>query len=294
MSGIFISYRREDSQQIAGRLFDRLSQRFGKDRVFRDIDAIDPGANFAQVIAERIGDCNAVIALMGETWLNARDAQGRNRLDLPNDFVKAEIGEALAQSKLVIPVLIESAPMPARDALPPEIRALADSNALSISDARFDFDIGRLVSVLDKVLPPGQREIASSGLWELIQDFLRRRGLLGLVVLTCAGGWWQWDHISQLPGVEPLVTRITAKALPKPISGRFNIAVAHLEGDDKRETERLILESLAEFPGVATLSFDRLVASNSGDMAKGEIEGHERARVLLKSSGADVLIWGAV
>ena len=44
MSGIFISYRREDSQELAGRLFDRLAQRFGKDRVFRDIDAIDPGA----------------------------------------------------------------------------------------------------------------------------------------------------------------------------------------------------------------------------------------------------------
>ena len=42
MSGVFISYRREDSQQLAGRLFDRLVQRFGKNRVFRDIDAIDP------------------------------------------------------------------------------------------------------------------------------------------------------------------------------------------------------------------------------------------------------------
>ena len=60
MSGIFISYRREDSQELAGRLFDRLAQRFGKDRVFRDIDAIDPGARFAQVIAERIGDCDAL------------------------------------------------------------------------------------------------------------------------------------------------------------------------------------------------------------------------------------------
>ena len=294
MSGIFISYRHEDSQELAGRLFDRLAQRFGKDRVFRDIDAIDPGAKFAEVIAERIGDCDALVALIGKGWLDAKDAQGRRRLDLPNDFVKAEIAEALAQNKLVIPALIEGTPMPARDALPPQIAGLADCNALPISDSRFDFDIGRLVSVIGKVLAPGGSAIASPDLWTLIQDWLRRRGLLGLAVLACVGIWWQWDHISKLPGIEPLVARITEKALPKAIPGKFNIAVAHLEGDDKRETERLILESLAEFPSVATLSFDRLVASQQGDREKAEREGHERARTLLKASGADVLIWGVV
>src|SRR5882724_591123 len=246
MSGIFISYRREDSQQLAGRLFDRLAQRFGKDRVFRDIGTIDPGAKFAGVIAERIGDCDALVALIGRGWLEAKDAQGRRRLDLPNDFVRAEIAEALAQSKLVIPALIEGTPMPARDALPPEIAAMADCNALPVSDSRFDFDVGRLVSAIGKVLAPGGSVIASPDLWTLIQDWLRRRGLLGLVVLACAGIWWQWDHISKLPGIDPLIGRITEKALPKAVPGKFNIAVAHLEGDDKRETERLILESLGE------------------------------------------------
>jgi tetratricopeptide (TPR) repeat protein len=115
-----------------------------------------------------------------------------------------------------------------------------------------------------------------------------------LVALACAGIWWQWDHISRLPGIDPLIGRITEKALPKAVPGKFNIAVAHLEGDDKRETERLILESLGEFPSVATLSFDRLVVSEQGDMEKKEREGHERARTLLKSSGADVLVWGVV
>jgi hypothetical protein len=294
MSGIFISYRREDSQELAGRLFDRLAQHFGKDRVFRDIDAIEPGAKFAQVIAERIGGCDAIVALIGKGWLHAKDAKGRRRLDLPSDFVKAEIAEALTQNKLVIPALIEGTPMPARDALPPEIAALADHNALPVSDARFDFDVGRLVSAIDKVLPARESVIASPDLWALIQDWLRRGGLPGLIVLACVGIWWQWDHIRKLPGIEPLVARITEKTLPQAVPGKFNIAVAHLEGDDKRETERLILESLAEFPSVATLSFDRLVASEQGDMERAEREGHQRARTLLKASGADVLIWGVV
>jgi tetratricopeptide (TPR) repeat protein len=294
MSGIFISYRREDSQQVAGRLFDRLAQHFGKERVFRDIDTIAPGAKFAQVIAERVGACDALVALIGERWLDAKDAQGRRRLDLPDDFVRAEIAEALAQNKLVIPVLIEGTPMPARNALPPEIAALADFNALPIGDARFDFDVGRLTSVIGKVIPTASAAVTSPAPLALVQDWLRRRGLIGLVVLSVGTIWWQWDHVIKLPGVEPLVARITEKALPSPVPGKFNIAVAHLEGDEKRETERLILESLAEFPSVATLPFDRLVVSGQGDREKAERAGHERARALLKASGADVLIWGVV
>ena len=209
--------------------------------------------------------------------------------------MKAEIAEALHQNKLVVPVLIEGTPMPARDTLPPEIAGLADANALPISDSRFDFDVGRLVAAIGKVLPSTAVSADEApDLWTFIQDRLRRLGLVGLVVLACIGIWWQWDHITKLPGVEPLVERITERTLPKAIPGKFNIAVARLEGDDKGETKRLILEALAEFPSVATLSFDRLVGSEQSDMAQAELEGHERARTLLNKSGADVLIWGVV
>jgi tetratricopeptide (TPR) repeat protein len=240
--GIFISYRREDSQELAGRLFDRLVLRFGKERVFRDIDAIDPGARFAEVIAERVGNCEALVALIGKGWLDAKDAQGRRRLELPNDFVKAEVAEAIAQNKLVISVLIEGTSMPSRDALPTEIASLVDRIALPVSDSRFDFDFGRLVSAIDKVVTPG----------------------------------------------------ITEKTLPRAVPGKFNVAVAHLVGDNDREMERLILESLTEFQSVATLSFDRVIGSEEGNREEAEREGHERARALLKSSGADVLLWGVV
>jgi hypothetical protein len=39
---IAISYRREDSVPVAGRLYDRLEQRFGKQNVFMDFDSIIP------------------------------------------------------------------------------------------------------------------------------------------------------------------------------------------------------------------------------------------------------------
>jgi hypothetical protein len=155
MPRVFISYRREDSQALAGRLYDHLIRRFGKDRVFRDIDAIEPGARFSEVIGERIAACDVLVALIGKGWLEAKDAEGRHRLDLQSDFVKAEIAAALTQGKLVIPALIEGTPMPARESLPEELAPLADRNALPISDSRFDFDVGRLIAAIDKALGPG-------------------------------------------------------------------------------------------------------------------------------------------
>jgi tetratricopeptide (TPR) repeat protein len=207
MSGIFISYRREDSQALAGRLFDRLTRRFGNDRVFRDIDAIDPGAKFAEVIGERIGGCDALVALIGKGWLEAKDAEGRRRLDLPGDFVKAEIAAALAQGKLVIPALIEGTTMPAREALPAEIAALAERNALPISDSRFDFDIGRLISVIDKALAPERSAITSPSAprrtgflaWLSGTRMQRTLAFLGAGIAAVGAAWTAYVHFSEKP-----------------------------------------------------------------------------------------------
>ena len=50
MSAIFISYRRSDSSGYGGRLQDELADRFGEAQVFRDVDTIRPGVDFAEVI----------------------------------------------------------------------------------------------------------------------------------------------------------------------------------------------------------------------------------------------------
>ena len=43
MRAIFISYRRDDTEGHAGRLFEDLCERFGKDAVFMDVAGIEPG-----------------------------------------------------------------------------------------------------------------------------------------------------------------------------------------------------------------------------------------------------------
>ena len=65
MSTIFVSYRRDDSSGHAGRLYDRLADRFGKDKLFRDIDHISYGEDFVEALDEAVGSCKALIAVIG-------------------------------------------------------------------------------------------------------------------------------------------------------------------------------------------------------------------------------------
>ncbi|HEV7904352.1 MAG TPA: TIR domain-containing protein [Pyrinomonadaceae bacterium] len=150
-SGIFISYRRDDSSGHAGRLFDRLSARFGVEQVFMDIDQIEPGEDFVQVIESAVGSCEVLIALIGRNWLASRDESGR-RLDNPNDFVRLEIAVALVRGIPVIPVLVQGANMPRPQDLPENLLTLSRRHALELSDLRWKHDVDQLTGVLEKIL----------------------------------------------------------------------------------------------------------------------------------------------
>jgi hypothetical protein len=146
--GIFISYRREDTAAQAGRLHDHLTQNFGTDRVFMDVDAIGPGEDFARKIGESLDVTDALLAIIGKRWLDAADDTGQRRLDDPRDFVRTEIGIALERGAVVIPVLVAGARMPREDELPPALATLARLNAIDISDSRFAADVRTLIDSL--------------------------------------------------------------------------------------------------------------------------------------------------
>ena len=150
--GIFISYRRQDTAYIAGRLHDRLVAHFGPEQIFRDIE-MKPGVDFGRRIGEAVGSCDALLAVIGDGWLDSRDAQGQRRIDAPRDWVRQEIQAALDRPDvLVIPVLVENATMPAEEDLPPEIRGLAARNAMELSDRRWDYEVTKLIEALDEVV----------------------------------------------------------------------------------------------------------------------------------------------
>ena len=151
-SRIFISYRRGTSSAHAGRLADRLSAEFGGEYVFMDVDTIEPGADFVDYIEDAVGNCDVLIALIGDEWLECRDDQGNRRLDDPEDFVRLEVGAGLERDIRVVPVLVEGAVMPRAHELPEPLQRLARRNALEVTDTRWRHDVGRLIETVHKVL----------------------------------------------------------------------------------------------------------------------------------------------
>jgi hypothetical protein len=145
---IFISYRRRDDPGGAGRLFDALNKAFDPDRLFLDVDSIEPGQDFVEVIEDRVAKSAVLLAVIGQHWIDASDDRGTRRLDNAQDYVRIEIESALKQSKLVIPVLIGDAKMPTAEFLPDSIRKLARHNAVMLRYERFRDDIEHLVGAL--------------------------------------------------------------------------------------------------------------------------------------------------
>ena len=149
MPRIFVSYRREDARGYAGRLYDRLSARWGENQVFIDVDTLKPGVDFADVIGEAVGSCDVLIAVIGRNWLTAVDHQGRRRLDDPEDFLRLEVEAALDRNVRVIPVLVEGAAMPRSDDLPGALAKLARRQALEATDSRWSYDVARLMQAIE-------------------------------------------------------------------------------------------------------------------------------------------------
>ena len=154
MPGVFISYRRDDTSGYAGRLYDELSARFGKDLVFIDIDSIHAGENFVDVIERRIASCSVVIVLMGKAWLSIVDERGQRRLDNPHDFVRLEVASAFRRNIPVIPVLVGGAKMPGTEQLPAALVPLAHLNAIEIFDQLFRESVSRLAESLRPFVRP--------------------------------------------------------------------------------------------------------------------------------------------
>jgi len=144
---IFISYRRQDSADITGRIYDRLIERCGTSAVFKDVDAIPLGVDFRKYLQDSVSKCNILLAVVGKNWLEARSENGKRSLEDPRDYLRIEIETALQRDIPVIPVLVQGASMPHEEELPSALQALAYRNAIAVRpDPDFRGDMDRLIS----------------------------------------------------------------------------------------------------------------------------------------------------
>jgi len=179
MAGIFISYRRADSDGWAGRLRDALRMRFGE-LVFQDVDNIADGEIFSDVIDRALQACDVALIIIGPTWANARDEQGRRRLDLEEDWVRTETAMVLNRKVRVIPVLVGGARLPRIEDLPEELRSLTKRQAREIRSTSWDSDVSLLAAHLQQIVGHPPRRV-----WLYAVPAVLVAAVLGIF----AGGW---------------------------------------------------------------------------------------------------------
>jgi phosphatidylserine/phosphatidylglycerophosphate/cardiolipin synthase-like enzyme len=210
MSGIFISYRRQDSQDFTGRIYDQLAQALGENNVFRDIDDIPIGQDFRAVLDRETGQCDILLVIIGSKWVSIQDQAGNRRLDDPNDFVRLEVESGLKRpDRLVIPVLINNTPMPQASELPESLQSLAYRNAAIVrQDPDFHHDMEKLI-----------RQIKASrlpGISPLKKYLPIGVGLLLVFVISIAA--FSWFSKPVPPVIKDIVTDTPVSTLPGPLT----------------------------------------------------------------------------
>ncbi|MBW9274059.1 MAG: toll/interleukin-1 receptor domain-containing protein [Candidatus Thiodiazotropha sp. (ex. Lucinisca nassula)] len=213
MANIFISYRREDSADVTGRIHDRLVEHFGESAVFMDVDDIPLGVDFTRYIDEKVGQCEVLLAVIGRDWLNATDEEGDRRLEQSGDYVRIELESALKRKIPVVPLLVRRASMPEADELPESIRDFAKRNGMQVrADPDFRTDCDRLIEGLERDRT-GKRPIISTRNKRVAKKPRGKHkaliiGVLGIAVVSTLIGLFTW--YASRPGPAPSIVEFQA------------------------------------------------------------------------------------
>ena len=155
---VFISYRREDSPDVCGRIYDRLVLKFGKAAVFKDVDSIPFGVDFREYLDDKVSQCNVLLAVIGDRWLELKNKEGKSRLFDARDYVRIEIELALKRNIPVVPLLVRGARLPDDGEIPESIRSLVYRAGLPVRpDPDFHNDMDRLLESLCSTLDQASR-----------------------------------------------------------------------------------------------------------------------------------------
>jgi hypothetical protein len=146
---IVISYRRQDSNEIARRIYEELKAKYGAKSVYIDIESIQPSADYRIHIRQTLERALVMLAVVGTQWRGARP-DGSARIFEPNDPVRDEVETMLANRRAVMPVLVNGAVMPFDEEIPPSLRPFRYLHAIAVrSGDEFPTDIQRLFRSID-------------------------------------------------------------------------------------------------------------------------------------------------
>lgn len=225
MSKVFISYRRKDSMDITGRIYDRLCLEYGKKNVFKDVHNISYGVDFRDAIREAIDQCDVMLVVLGDEWSNGLGKEGNLKLHTENDYVRIEIEAGLKKGIPIIPVLVNNASMPKITDLPECLYKLVYLNALSIKeDPYFTQGTLKLFSTLNDIL--GKKPKKNKWL----------HYLLGIIITF---GVIAYMYITKLEQVYDFLNLYPEKVINKKVEDREELVV-YTESKTSKNIESVI------------------------------------------------------
>ena len=143
---IFISYRRDGGEFLAGRVSDKLSD-MGYS-VFYDVESMRAGA-FNNQIYSAIDQCEDVLLVLPPNGLDRCADEG--------DWVRKEIEYALKSGKNIIPLLMNGFKFP--DDMPASIAPVAMREGVLVDSHYFDAVINRICTLVSsKPHGPSEKE----------------------------------------------------------------------------------------------------------------------------------------
>lgn len=190
---IFVSYRREDTQEVVSRLCARLDEAFGDRNIFFDERSVGTGGDFLGAVGGAIYTSDVILIVIGLEWASIRDTNGQRRLYDPDDPVGWEVGLSLASRKLLIPLLVNGANMPAKSDLPERMEELTTRSGLRLAtglgfDASVDDLIQRLGGPVTQPAPLGTRAPHHTASWATFEGYWQTRDG-GMTEITQNGDW---------------------------------------------------------------------------------------------------------
>jgi pterin-4a-carbinolamine dehydratase len=150
-NSIFVNYRRSDSHHAAIAIASVLRFSFVEEEVFIDRCSINAGESWPERIRNAVDQAEVMVVVIGKNWLRVVDEYGRRRIDHPHDWVRLELSRAFARKIPVLPVLLDDADVPPKEALDCELEELCDAQVSHIRLDSWDKDLGGLFERLKQI-----------------------------------------------------------------------------------------------------------------------------------------------
>lgn len=251
MAAIFINYRRSDSRGTTFALREKLLKHFKENELFLDIEGLGGGEDFVNALANTVSLADVMIVMIGQHWLEARDAEGKQRLHQPDDFVRIEIASAIAQEKKILPVLLEGTQMPSAEDLPDDMKDLTRRNAVELRLNRIEDDARVIAKTLKDLVPA--KNVSQK---KMVQT-AAGAAAAALVCGTLAG-----PYVSNLTGMEWALN---------PAKADLQTALADLEKERR---------SAARASATAALELEDVTAQAQRDLIKATADAHRQSEAL--------------